>query len=263
MISASIRSARLTVTRRCEGAAVPLPRDDVVPLPLRRDRLPPQPREPLVSRSRRVAAALARWRGRVVVVAVWSWRGGGVAVGVAVRWCCVDGTHAVVVRGRHACGGAWRWCGVGVWCRKNTSLSPSLPLIFFDRALVLSPARPFGLTRPPLSCGGGATRGDRRRRRRRRTEPKPNRARCVSATSGTTYAIVGAMNKIPTTLLGFFLFDTPLTAQVGRSVDRSVDRRFPNEPSRDCSSGSQGKKGNQSFPQGINLSHEPDEQSRM
>lgn len=31
---------------------------------------------------------------------------------------------------------------------------------------------------------------------------------CVSATSATTYAVVGALNKIPATILGFLLFDT-------------------------------------------------------
>ena len=49
---------------------------------------------------------------------------------------------------------------------------------------------------------------------------------CVSATSGTTYAIVGAMNKIPTTLLGFFIFDTPMTAQGGLYILLSMSGGF-------------------------------------
>jgi len=36
---------------------------------------------------------------------------------------------------------------------------------------------------------------------------------CVSATSATTYAVVGSLNKIPTTVLGFILFDVHLTKQ--------------------------------------------------
>jgi GDP-mannose transporter len=36
---------------------------------------------------------------------------------------------------------------------------------------------------------------------------------CVSSTSATTYAIVGTLNKIPITILGFLLFDTKLTSQ--------------------------------------------------
>ena len=33
----------------------------------------------------------------------------------------------------------------------------------------------------------------------------------VSVTSASTYAIVGSLNKVPITILGFFLFDAPLT----------------------------------------------------
>lgn len=34
---------------------------------------------------------------------------------------------------------------------------------------------------------------------------------CVSATSATTYAVVGSLNKIPVTFLGFFLFHAQMT----------------------------------------------------
>lgn len=34
---------------------------------------------------------------------------------------------------------------------------------------------------------------------------------CVSATSATTYAIVGSLNKIPVTMLGFVLFNAKMT----------------------------------------------------
>lgn len=34
---------------------------------------------------------------------------------------------------------------------------------------------------------------------------------CVSATSATTYSILGAINKVPITILGFLLFDAKLT----------------------------------------------------
>ena len=34
---------------------------------------------------------------------------------------------------------------------------------------------------------------------------------CVSSTSATTYAIFGSLNKVPITVLGFFLFDAALT----------------------------------------------------
>jgi len=34
---------------------------------------------------------------------------------------------------------------------------------------------------------------------------------CVSATSATTYAIVGSVNKVPITILGFIIFDTKMT----------------------------------------------------
>jgi len=37
---------------------------------------------------------------------------------------------------------------------------------------------------------------------------------CVSATSATTYAVVGALNKIPSTVLGFLLFDTIITKEM-------------------------------------------------
>lgn len=36
---------------------------------------------------------------------------------------------------------------------------------------------------------------------------------CVSATSATTYAIIGSLNKVPTTLLGFVLFDAKMTKE--------------------------------------------------
>lgn len=35
---------------------------------------------------------------------------------------------------------------------------------------------------------------------------------CVSSTSATTYAIVGTLNKIPITVLGYFLFDTVISS---------------------------------------------------
>ena len=34
---------------------------------------------------------------------------------------------------------------------------------------------------------------------------------CVSSTSATTYAIVGSLNKIPVTMLGFVLFNAKMT----------------------------------------------------
>lgn len=34
---------------------------------------------------------------------------------------------------------------------------------------------------------------------------------CVTATSATTYAIVGSVNKVPITVLGFFIYKTKLT----------------------------------------------------
>jgi GDP-mannose transporter len=36
---------------------------------------------------------------------------------------------------------------------------------------------------------------------------------CVSSTSATTYAIVGSLNKIPVTLLGFILFNAKMTPE--------------------------------------------------
>jgi GDP-mannose transporter len=36
---------------------------------------------------------------------------------------------------------------------------------------------------------------------------------CVSSTSATTYAIVGSLNKVPITILGFLLFDTAMTSE--------------------------------------------------
>jgi len=36
---------------------------------------------------------------------------------------------------------------------------------------------------------------------------------CVSATSATTYAIVGSLNKVPITVLGFMLFDVQMTRE--------------------------------------------------
>lgn len=36
---------------------------------------------------------------------------------------------------------------------------------------------------------------------------------CVSSTSATTYAIFGSLNKVPITVLGFFLFDAALTTE--------------------------------------------------
>ena len=36
---------------------------------------------------------------------------------------------------------------------------------------------------------------------------------CVAATSATTYAIVGSLNKVPITVLGFIFFDTKMTTE--------------------------------------------------
>ena len=36
---------------------------------------------------------------------------------------------------------------------------------------------------------------------------------CVSATNATTYAIVGSLNKVPITVLGFFLFSAKMTSE--------------------------------------------------
>ena len=36
---------------------------------------------------------------------------------------------------------------------------------------------------------------------------------CVSVTGPTTYAIIGSLNKIPTTILGFFIFDSVITGE--------------------------------------------------
>ena len=37
---------------------------------------------------------------------------------------------------------------------------------------------------------------------------------CVGATSATTYAIIGSLNKIPITIFGHFIFKTAITRQV-------------------------------------------------
>merc|ERR1712019_237209 len=36
---------------------------------------------------------------------------------------------------------------------------------------------------------------------------------CVSKTGPTTYAIIGSLNKVPTTLLGWFIFNSIITAK--------------------------------------------------
>ena len=36
---------------------------------------------------------------------------------------------------------------------------------------------------------------------------------CISSTSATTYAIVGSLNKVPITALGFVFFDAKMTPQ--------------------------------------------------
>ena len=36
---------------------------------------------------------------------------------------------------------------------------------------------------------------------------------CVGSTSATTYATVGTLNKIPVTLIGYFLFDARITSE--------------------------------------------------
>ncbi|CAN0428167.1 unnamed protein product [Laminaria digitata] len=38
---------------------------------------------------------------------------------------------------------------------------------------------------------------------------------CVGATSATTYAVVGSVNVIPTAILGFCLFESPISRQMG------------------------------------------------
>ncbi|KAJ8601743.1 hypothetical protein CTAYLR_006763 [Chrysophaeum taylorii] len=45
---------------------------------------------------------------------------------------------------------------------------------------------------------------------------------CVSATSATTYAVVGALNKIPSTILGFLWFDTIITRDMGIYISVSL-----------------------------------------
>ena len=45
---------------------------------------------------------------------------------------------------------------------------------------------------------------------------------CVSNTSATTYAVVGALNKIPLSILGFFLFKTPMTAESAVFISLSM-----------------------------------------
>lgn len=45
---------------------------------------------------------------------------------------------------------------------------------------------------------------------------------CVSATSATTYAVVGALNKIPSTILGFLLFDTVITRDMAVYISVSL-----------------------------------------
>ena len=45
---------------------------------------------------------------------------------------------------------------------------------------------------------------------------------CVSNTSATTYAVVGALNKIPLSILGYFLFKTPMTAESAVFISLSM-----------------------------------------
>jgi len=45
---------------------------------------------------------------------------------------------------------------------------------------------------------------------------------CVSATSATTYSIVGALNKVPITIIGFFLFETHITRNGAISIAASL-----------------------------------------
>ncbi|KAJ8599749.1 hypothetical protein CTAYLR_003433 [Chrysophaeum taylorii] len=45
---------------------------------------------------------------------------------------------------------------------------------------------------------------------------------CVSATSATTYAVVGALNKIPVTILGFLIFRLPISKEMAIYVSLSL-----------------------------------------
>ena len=45
---------------------------------------------------------------------------------------------------------------------------------------------------------------------------------CMSATSPTTYVMVGAFNKIPVAVLGIVLFDTPLTAKLAAFIAMGI-----------------------------------------
>jgi len=49
---------------------------------------------------------------------------------------------------------------------------------------------------------------------------------CVGATSATTYAILGSLNKIPITVLGYFLFAFPITFEGGLYMAISMFRGF-------------------------------------
>mmetsp|Transcript_13015 Transcript_13015/g.39322 ORF Transcript_13015/g.39322 Transcript_13015/m.39322 type:complete len:214 (+) Transcript_13015:2-643(+) len=49
---------------------------------------------------------------------------------------------------------------------------------------------------------------------------------CVSATSATTYAVVGALNKIPSTVLGYLLFRTLVTAKMAVYIAVSLAGGF-------------------------------------
>ena len=49
---------------------------------------------------------------------------------------------------------------------------------------------------------------------------------CVSATSATTYAVVGALNKVPSTFLGWLLFQTIITKKMGIYIAVSLAGGF-------------------------------------
>lgn len=45
---------------------------------------------------------------------------------------------------------------------------------------------------------------------------------CVATTSATTYSVVGALNKVPVTVLGFFLFRAPISSEAGFYIGLSL-----------------------------------------
>ncbi|KAJ8600780.1 hypothetical protein CTAYLR_006098 [Chrysophaeum taylorii] len=45
---------------------------------------------------------------------------------------------------------------------------------------------------------------------------------CIASTSATTYAVVGALNKIPVTILGFYLFEAPVSKEAAIYIALSL-----------------------------------------